>query len=445
MDGRDRLSLEAMVGAIRRRQDDSCPGWRQPLRALRRTAGIVAFAVGLASQVVSAQTITDGDVTFERTASSFDATPSGNLRGVTATLASDQMFETGWAFRVNGDTREFFFPFPSTQNFAGDTSTITWADVAGRGLFSARETVRVTDVDGLNGSSPAGRVDMTMELTNISPTPLTLGMFHLVDLDVAGDAADDVVALLRPGPNPTIGISDGVVSAQYRGIGANRWQVRAYAAGNGIGGLLDDAQLTTLGNTGAPGGPFDFTGGMQWTDRTIQPGASFSVSVSFVVNASVVEPELAVLKTNDVNGTASVDGIFQWTLLLINANHSPEVVFMPGQVLLRDQLPNADIVYDAAVVTPVGGTTGTVDCQITIADLICTATTVVTIPGAASVRVVLPAGPTAEGVFANPRPGGSCTIDPDGLVDEEVETNNACANTVTVVGQMVFADGFETP
>jgi hypothetical protein len=409
----------------------------------RRTAARLALALGFAAPLASAQTITDADVSFERTASSFDATPAANFRGVTATPASDQMFETGWAYRAGSDTREFFFPLPSTQNFAGNLSTLTWSDVGGRGLLSSRETVRVTDLDGASGPSPSGRVEMTMEVTNISAAPLAVGLFHLADLDIAGNGANDTVALLRPGPSPTIGITDGVVTAQYRGIDANRWQVRNYNTGAGIGGLLDDAQLTTLSNSGAPGGPFDFTGGMQWTDRTIQPGASFSVSATFAVNASVIEPELFALKTNDVDDVTTVDDVFAWTLLLINAGNSPTVTFAPGQILLRDQLPDTGIVYDAAIVTPVGGATGTVDCIVAAADLVCTATTAVSIPGAGSVRVVLPAGPTQAGTFANPRAGGSCSIDPDAHIDEEVETNNACADTVTVLATSVFEDGFE--
>ena len=151
-------------------------------------------------------------------------------------------------------------------------------------------------------------------------------------------------------------------------------------AGDGIGGLLNDASLTTLSNGGAPGGPFDFTGGMQWTDRAIQPGASFSVSVTFAVNATVIEPELVVIKSNDVDGVVGVDDLFAWTLLLINASNSPTVTFAPGQVLLRDQLPSTGLVYDSTVVTNIGGTTGTVDCLVAVADLVCTATTAVSIP-----------------------------------------------------------------
>jgi len=412
---------------------------------LRRPACVLSCLwTGLFAPISWAQTLTDGNATFERTASSWDNSPAGNFRGVSATLTTDHLFETGWAFRAGNDTREFFFTLPDTQNFNGNTSTMTWANVNGRGLFSARETVRVFDVDGLNGASPSGRVEMTLEVTNFTGAPLDIGLFHLADLDVGGGAAGDSTVLLRAGPHPTIGISDTGVTAQYRGINATRWQVRDFNSGNGIGGLLNDAARTEFNNTGAPGGPFDFTGGMQWADRTLQAGASFTVSVLFTINANVIKPELVVQKTNNVGGVVVVDGMFDWTLLMINASNSPTVTFQPGQLLLRDQLPNAGLVYDATIVTMNGGATGTVDCAVGSADLICTAATAVSIPGAGSVRVVLPVGPIAEGSFTNPRVGGTCSIDPNGLIEEDTETNNGCANMVQVTSETMFRDGFET-
>lgn len=74
---------------------------------------------------------------------------------------------------------------------------------------------------------------------------------------------------------------------------------------------------------------------------------------------------------------------------------------------------------------------------------VCTATTTVSIPCAASVRVVLPVGPTQAGTFTNPRAGGTCLIDPDGHIDEEIKTNNECADTVIVLGDEIFGNGFE--
>src|SRR5690606_10081800 len=139
--------------------------------------------------------------------------------------------------------------------------------------------------------------------------------------------AGDSVALLRAGPSPTLGITDGAVSAQYRGANANRWQVRDYNAGDGIGGLLNDSELTTLANSGAPGGPLDFTAGMQWTDRALAPGASFSVTASIAVNANLTLPELFVIKDNDVDGVTHQDDVFAWSLRVINAVHSPTVTF----------------------------------------------------------------------------------------------------------------------
>src|SRR5262249_60447745 len=43
------------------------------------------------------------------------------------------------------------------------------------------------------------------------------------------------------------------------------------------------------------------------------------------------------------------------------------------------------------------------------------------------------AKPRAIGTFANPRGGGSCSVDPNNFILEQDETNNNCSNTVTVV------------
>jgi uncharacterized repeat protein (TIGR01451 family) len=44
------------------------------------------------------------------------------------------------------------------------------------------------------------------------------------------------------------------------------------------------------------------------------------------------------------------------------------------------------------------------------------------------------ATPSSAGTFANPRSGGICGVDPDGLIVEGNETNNACGDVVNVIG-----------
>lgn len=64
--------------------------------------------------------------------------------------------------------------------------------------------------------------------------------------------------------------------------------------------------------------------------------------------------------------------------------------------------------------------------------LVCSGTTVVTLPAGGSFVVEVTATPTATGTFDNPRADGTCAADPTGADLEIDETNNACADSITV-------------
>ena len=98
----------------------------------------LTLLLGANSSLVRAQgTITEAPATFVLNAGAFDDSPSANFTGVSATLAQDHLFETGWWFRVSGGAQETFFPVPTTQNYTGDTATLDWASLGGA-LFSAQ-------------------------------------------------------------------------------------------------------------------------------------------------------------------------------------------------------------------------------------------------------------------------------------------------------------------
>lgn len=249
------------------------------LRSVRASAVLLAL---LGSTTVYAQgTLTDGAATFVRTATPFDATPTGNFTGVSATATQDHLFEAGWYFRVSGDTREFFFPAPSTQNYAGNTSTLDWTDVAARGLFSAREVSVVTNFNG-----PSGRVEQTMTITNLSQSnPLVIDIFHMLDYDVQPTAGNDSATQIG---TTRIGLTDpGGATGEYVGIGASAYMVRTFG-GTDLGAVLDDTAVTNLDNSGLPFGPGDYTSAMQWANQTIAPSASASFVVQFSINTTTV-------------------------------------------------------------------------------------------------------------------------------------------------------------
>ena len=229
-------------------------------------------------------TITQAPVNFVRGTSPWDITPAADFNGVSATLAQDHVFEFGWAFRVSGDTQETFFPTPTSQNYTGDTSTIDWSDVAARGLFSAREVAQV-----FNTAGPSGYVTVTMTVTNISGAPLTIGVFNMLDLDLAGSGSDSATLVTA---NNHIALTDpSGATAEYRGLGASAFLVRPFSSTD-LGAVLSDTAVTDFDNTGLPFAPGDFTGGFQWTDVVIPTSGSQAYSVVFSVNTGALPVEL---------------------------------------------------------------------------------------------------------------------------------------------------------
>lgn len=277
---------------------------RRPARD-RRAARFPARALGLAlaflaagaSDALAAGSITSGAATFTRTASAFDASPEANFMGVGA---GDQLFETGWWFRVAGDTQETFFPAPTTESYTGNVSTITWADVGGRGLFRAQEVSRVTD------TTASGNVRMVMSLTNLSSTaPLNLSLFNMTDLDVNGSAAGDRATLVQSPFH--LRISDTAAGfAQLVGLGADAFSVLPFSAATDVAAQLTNATVTDFANTGLPFGPNDFTGGLQW-NATIPPAATRSFQLLIVANREDI-PATSTQTSVQSSGSPSVAG-----------------------------------------------------------------------------------------------------------------------------------------
>jgi hypothetical protein len=229
-------------------------------------------------------TITDAPANFVRTGSSFDTSPDANFTGVSSTLATDHLWETGWWFRIPGDASETVFGPPSVPGvIAGDTSTHTWTDVAARGLFSAVETGVVKNTGG-----PGGYVRLTMAITNLSAVnPLAIEVFNMTDIDVNG-ATNDVGSLLAA--NNHIRVVDGANTAEYKGLGAKAFLVRGFGATD-VATELSDANVDDFANTGLPFGPGDFTGGYQYS-LSIPPSGTRSVTVIIAVNSSHVKGDL---------------------------------------------------------------------------------------------------------------------------------------------------------
>ncbi|MBC8504248.1 MAG: sortase, partial [Chloroflexi bacterium] len=150
---------------------------------------------------------------------------------------------------------------------------------------------------------------------------------------------------------------------------------------------------------------------------------------------AVNAPDLQVIKTNDTSGVAATNIPFNWTATIFN-NDAADATFTDGQTIFSDDLPSAGATYGVPVTqnfTDITNSTN-IDCQIAGTTLDCTANGADVTIGAntGSFDVVFSVTPNAAGDITNPAAGGTCKVDPDGLVLEIDETNNTCADTVTV-------------
>lgn len=255
-------------------------------RSISTLAGMLVVAA-MAPTLANAQicTLTAGGASYVIPATShYDDTQASNFTGVGT---GDYLFEDGWWFRVSGDTREFFFPAPTTTTCAGAAGTITWADVAARGLFSATNTLALT-----SPAAGSGELILTMSITNLSAVnPLVISLFHGADFDVNGSFGTDNATLLNP--NNHIGLTDTTAgAAQYRGFNppADAFLVRPFSTtGTDVFGRLADTILDNFDNSGLPASSIDYTGAFQW-NLTIPASGTASVSVALNANAGTATP-----------------------------------------------------------------------------------------------------------------------------------------------------------
>jgi hypothetical protein len=248
-------------------------------------AGSLCFALAPAAAEAQLCTVISGGANYTIPAAShYDTTPTSNFTGVGT---GDYVFEDGWWFRVAGDAQEFVFPAPNSTVCAAAAGTITWTDVASRGLFSAVNTLAIT-----SAGAGQGELKLTMSITNLSTQGnLVLALFHGVDFDVNGTAGTDNTTLVTP--NTHMNIADTTAgAAQYRAFDpdANAFLCKAFGAAD-VFAELGDANVDNFDNTTMPLPSADMTGAYQW-NLDIPPGGTQSVSVSLAGNTVSTPVEL---------------------------------------------------------------------------------------------------------------------------------------------------------
>jgi len=185
---------------------------------------------------------------------------------------------------------------------------------------------------------------------------------------------------------------------------------------------------------GAPGA--DQEGNARPVDGNGDGTPVIDIGAYEVAQVGVTLADLTVTNINNVSGTVVFPNPWTWSISVVNHGGLP-ATFSADQVLLRDNLPSTGVTYGFPAVVTTRGLSGpgTVSCTVTFNDLVCTASGGGVTIGVEGVFVVqLMAIPTEAGTFTNPRSGGVCAADPDGLVAERNETNNNCHDTVVIPG-----------
>lgn len=236
------------------------------------------LAVILPSLASAQGTITAGDVSFSRTDTPFDATPTATLTGASPVLAQNHLAAFGWWFRRVGlDTFEQPFLAPSSQTYVGDTSTMTWSGP----VLNIVETARVFD-RGSQGVGDGGEVEIVLYIKNVSASTRQLELFAMVNVDL--DGADDDVAVDYLPPR-VLSLSSGTTRAELYAGGVDAFLVRPVGA-NDVAAELNDANLDDFDSSGTPFGPGDFTGGFQWS-LVLLPGAEVELPFVLAVDQSI--------------------------------------------------------------------------------------------------------------------------------------------------------------
>ncbi len=292
---------------------------------LRFTAPLALLAVAVPAQTaVNITSSCTPNVVYGFNAGAIPALNTGsggssNLRW-NGLAGQDQLFANWWYYRVAGDTREFSFSRAATSGIQnplapivvspkGDTATIEWVNLDGKGL-NARLITRVYST--ATAAAPTGGVaSECMEISNTTTAPIVLNLFHYADFDVCGTAGTDTAVFV--GPPQQIGISDAACAVRcfHLGCGWTNYLTAPFGAASAQS-LCINAVIDNLANVGLPFGPGDWTNGYQWRDITIPPGGRpvrFYTGLSCDRQIPCCDP--ATIESYCV-GKAGTNGIPRW-------------------------------------------------------------------------------------------------------------------------------------
>ena len=249
--------------------------------------------------------------------------------------------------------------------------------------------------------------------TSASPSPINYGETTLLTASFLQDSSNTglttaQISTLIGLPVAWSNTSHGALSSTQTTIQSNGTATASFTAGSTSADCVSNA-------------------GSEAKVDNVQNGDSTATAV-----VSIRCPDLTVIKTDDVGGTATFPSGWTWTLTAANSG-AGYAAYSNGQTILSDNLPSTGAAYGSLTTPPATGVTGTIACAISLADdLTCSASGAVQIAAAGHFAVSFAVTPAAGGAFANPRLAGVCAVDPNNNVPETSDANNTCSDSVTV-------------
>lgn len=229
--------------------------------------------LALSSSLFAQGSVSDGGWTFE--INSFDAAPRGDVSSdLFRPDGTENVFEVGFYYRTDTDTRELGLGVPDSQTYVGNQVVLTYNDVGNLGLFSAEVTITLNAATQLSAD-----LDTSVVMTNLGTVPQTVDFYFYLDADLNGSIGGDSAELLSP---TSMRIVDPLAEATYSSPGADAYQVTPFAA---LLNALNDGDVDDLDNTGLPFGPGDFTGAFQFDDAALGAGASTTFTNSLALSS----------------------------------------------------------------------------------------------------------------------------------------------------------------
>lgn len=232
-----------------------------------------ALGAGAASAQAQGGSLADQAVTLTLPNTHWGPIPSADLAGTEPNPALDILVQSGWWYRVQGvSTREHPLPAPSSSTWQENLAVFWWEDLAGIAGLDLTLRVRVID-----NEDPSGTLAYEVRVVNGSGQPLTLHMFHYLDVDLEGSAGDDVLAVQQPGFLKLSDASAAGAVGRYRAHEAIKYKAGTPTA---VKALLNNFVVDDLDDCCAVAAPSDVAAAFQWSGHFEPAPSSYPLAAA---------------------------------------------------------------------------------------------------------------------------------------------------------------------